>query len=1025
MQSRGHAVPDNPDLPWWVDRDLVRESGVFFDAVNEHPSPRLLLLKDANDRLLDRKPMAEQLHAFWRLLFQAAVLKAIDAEALTSNEARQRLGSLSEPAAREIRVVLEADHIINPATNDYDAYRMFAMICLDLQHFAPDALRDFFPSLPDTNRVVTVLPVQLNVEQLLRVSRPPGAPDHVSSDTISSRDDSNPPSASTIARDLARAEYADRRGNHVRAAILYARLPASMDDAVGQIVKLVARLGEVCDWGEMPRTAWSAALSKLLPAAAHGEWSRAARCLYELQKIALDLRGQVYAVDVIEWARSLGRRSIKRPLPLTRNVIRMRNLRAAVKQLAKVELSQTNRSAIDQLLHLEIHRVDGLLREELSPLVVKTVEAAGFVPTNMVERVARDKLAAELLDRICERGYLRIGDLRDAVARNQLKMPDLAGPGELVFGDALLRTDTRLVYELDGVYRRGELYLRLIHRFSSIFFGTPWGRWLTLFVIIPFGGAFMALMAAEELRHIGGKVAGLVSSSLAPPVRAVEPAKRVVPTSSEESTLELDDDFDPIFQVDTEKVRAVTREVVTSSASHPHQSHSSPLIEPPVIIGVGLFLLLMLHVPAFRSGVFTSLRALWNAIRLILHDGPITILRSPPVRLLLDNAVSRFVVRYLGGAIVLTAFFVLALAILGASSKRMIQWGTAFFVISAIIVNTRFGWLVQDRVSERFSDSWRILRVNLIPGFIAGILDAFRALADWFEQKLYAVDESLRFREGDSQGSFVLKALIGLVWFPFAYAMRFLFYLLIEPQVNPVKHFPVVTVSHKVIWPMVPTLAETMGLSELTVGMFVNGVPGIFGFMAWELKENWRLYRANRPDTLRPVLIGSHGESMRRLLRPGFHSGTVPKALRKLRRAQRKNQVEKVHRFRHELEHVAEAVHRFAERDLAALLKSQPEWQTTPFEVREVSWGCRRLCVAITLEDGPLELALECVDGNIVAVIENASHLKRLDATQSASLHDAISGFFNLAAASSGDERWACWPRTEWVKRWKPNAGKS
>ena len=126
------------------------------------------------------------------------------------------------------------------------------------------------------------------------------------------------------------------------------------------------------------------------------------------------------------------------------------------------------------------------------------------------------------------------------------------------------------------------------------------------------------------------------------------------------------------------------------------------------------------------------------------------------------------------------------------------------------------------------------------------------------------------------RSSFATKAVLGLIWFPIAYIVPVRFYLLVEPQINPVKHFPVVTVSHKVIWPMVPELVEMSGLSVWTVSTFVNGIPGIFGFIAWELKENWRLYEANRSSRLRPVTIGSHGETMRGLLRPGFHSGTVP-----------------------------------------------------------------------------------------------------------------------------------------------------
>ena len=100
---------------------------------------------------------------------------------------------------------------------------------------------------------------------------------------------------------------------------------------------------------------------------------------------------------------------------------------------------------------------------------------------------------------------------------------------------------------------------------------------------------------------------------------------------------------------------------------------------------------------------------------------------------------------------------------------------------------------------------------------------------------------------------------------------------------NPVKHFPVVTVSHKVIAPLFPTVADVLNVSEGTAILILAGVPGVFGFIAWELLANWRLYAANRPVTLRPVPLGHHGETGRGLLRPGFHSGTIPKLYRKLR----------------------------------------------------------------------------------------------------------------------------------------------
>ena len=99
-------------------------------------------------------------------------------------------------------------------------------------------------------------------------------------------------------------------------------------------------------------------------------------------------------------------------------------------------------------------------------------------------------------------------------------------------------------------------------------------------------------------------------------------------------------------------------------------------------------------------------------------------------------------------------------------------------------------------------------------------------------------------------------------------------------------------------------------------------IPGIFGFLAWELRENWRLYAANRANRLRRVIIGSHGESMLRLLRPGFHSGTIPKRFAKLRRAERKAREKgdwKAARKHLEvLHHVQRDVRRFVEREFAA-----------------------------------------------------------------------------------------------------------
>ena len=101
--------------------------------------------------------------------------------------------------------------------------------------------------------------------------------------------------------------------------------------------------------------------------------------------------------------------------------------------------------------------------------------------------------------------------------------------------------------------------------------------------------------------------------------------------------------------------------------------------------------------------------------------------------------------------------------------------------------------------------------------------------------------------------SVLVKAGRRRIWFFVSYVTAFAFTLLMEPQINPIKHFPVVTVSHKLLFTSVPLIvgqlspylgdarADTIAWSTIWL------IPGVFGFLVWELKENWRLYAANRP----------------------------------------------------------------------------------------------------------------------------------------------------------------------------------
>ena len=159
------------------------------------------------------------------------------------------------------------------------------------------------------------------------------------------------------------------------------------------------------------------------------------------------------------------------------------------------------------------------------------------------------------------------------------------------------------------------------------------------------------------------------------------------------------------------------------------------------------------------------------------------------------------------------------------------------------------------------------------------------------------MDDWLRFRDGDSRASLVLRTALGVLWFPVSCLARFYMVVLIEPGFNPIKA-PVSYLAAKVMLPLSVTLtgflvgrlapvALRSRWPRLLVLPTVWLLPDAFGFLFWETKENWSLYRANRRRLLHAVAVGPHGETIKALLQPGFHSGTVPRLYRRLRREER------------------------------------------------------------------------------------------------------------------------------------------
>jgi hypothetical protein len=934
-----------------------------------YPETAVLLARPEAEELAGR-PRDEVLAEYWRLLFQARaeaeVVRRFAAGALTDASLPERVARIGRAEFAEARAVLRQDGYLLPPRTDRAAYAKFVAVFLELRRFSPALLPHVFPAIDDAEAVERVFAPDVDGGSLAAATRPAGAPEPmvagVGGDGLFEEE---PPGSEPAGEPegpgpgydrwtVRRAEAVAARGNHVRAAVLWTDAAGRAGPAVGrrarraargEIDRLCRRLQGALGFGEVELDRWRRALPPLLDRAARGFWTPEARLLYDLQKVCDDHERDVFTVDLVEWVRSLGRRPIKRSLPHLRTVLIVKHLRAAARRLPATRLPRDVRDRLEGLLRPAADLAEEALRACFRPVVDGVLSGAGFLPRNLPERVAYRKLIEELLDRVAVRGFLTIGDLRDACSRSHLKMPDLSGLSDSLGSTRLLRADAALAEALDGVHRRGEVYLRLLQRLSALAFATPPGRFLTRFAALPYGGTYVALKGVQHL-------------------------------------LEL--------------VRV--------------EVHRASL---PVVLVIGTVALGLINFPKFRD-VF--LRLTWwagRALRAVFVDLPARVARLPLVRRVLASRAFRALWRYvIKPALVLSPFWLLGRRA-GLGRPWELPAAAAALAGVSVVLNSRAGRDAEEILAEGVSRAWRRLWFDLLPGLFRLVMDVFQRFVEDVERVLYAVDEWLRFRSGQRRASLAVKGVLGFFWFFISYIVRFYVNLLIEPQVNPIKHFPVVTVSHKIILPLSKTLtlwlaAPLMPLGEVPAyflaGSTVLLLPGVFGFLVWELKENWRLYEANRPESLRPVPVGGHGETLVRLLRPGVHSGTLPKLFAKLRRAERRvleaGHETSVPRYRESLHHVETDVGRFVDREFLALLGQTRAFGPAGVRAGEIDLATNRIRVILRFEDEPAcRFLLTFVEesGCLRASVSSPSGLHDLSHLRRRAFATALLGFFKLS----------------------------
>ncbi|MCA9184499.1 MAG: hypothetical protein R3E01_28200 [Pirellulaceae bacterium] len=967
------------------------------------PRELILLSRPTDESQLGPDNIANLLVGYRRDLLHARVHLALKPRIAAYDSlpdmAALRRRQIGDVEFAEIRNVLTKSDLLFPDSPDWEVYFEFISVYAEFHHFAADDLVWYFPAIRDWNRIGEVIAADLDLQPLWRdagalvwgqdVSPPDRSATSSTNATISSR---LPLARTRTQQRLVRARRAAAQGNGIKAAILLQRTASERADGEGdterdaaqrELRRVVERLQPALELTDDEVDAFCQALQPLVGPAASGLWNVEGRLLYDLQKVCVEHERGVFKLDLFEWCRQLGKCPLRRPLPLLREVLITKHLRTAERRLSLARISDDQRARLTNLLAVASHRSEHRTRDRIRPLILQALDDVDLVPRNVPEQVARQCIAEELLDVIVEQGVANFGNLRDALSKSDIKLDDLGGISEFLRGDPLLQIDRKLARSLDGIYRRGTLYLRLVQRLSSIAFGTKQGRFATQYLAIPFGGAYLIIEGVRHLAHW-------------PSEQHVDPS------------------IDSIAQV---------------VPAEPQGTSWTP------ILLLGTCLLLLIHSSTVRRWALEAARRVWDFLRIAVVELPTHIFRSPLVRNVLASPAYAAFLSYLFWPGVFVLLVAWGASAFGRSLTRDLM--IELFLGTALFLNSRIGRYVDERIADLLLRVWHDLRLRVFAALFDWVVDAFRQLFLFMERVVYTVDEWLRFRAGDNRGMQFVKLIGVTLWTFVSYFVIFAFTLLIEPQINPIKHFPVVTVSHKLLLPAGPAIVDQLKpyigatRARSIVWSTIWLIPGVFGFLVWELKENWRLYQANRPLRLVPLAVGRHGESFVRLLRPGFHSGTLPKQFHAVRRAlvtaHDSGAWTPFQRKREQIRGIETAVRYFVERRLVKLWQLVQLAPGANFAVDHVGVSTNRVEAVVSRDDRPdlpLRLIWEENDGVLVARAYADGWLDTLSPQQRDALVASVAGLFQLSGAEVTEAAWSmpapkAFTWQQWVETWQ------
>lgn len=681
----------------------------------------------------------------------------------------------------------------------------------------------------------------------------------------------------------------------------------------------------------------------------HQGYGVASELLLELESSAIEGRRPVRGFDPLGWARALAKRPLVVELPIVPTIKRLMHLRRALQRVERLPLPEALLKPHLTVLRAVVGRVEAELGARLEPEIEAAFAEAGVETVGVRERFAEAKIKVELLELLVARGHSHFSDLRDLIARNQLKLDDFR-PVHLWHGDLLSRVDEALARRLPGIHRRGEAYLKLFQLLSSMAFGTLPGRVVVRALLVPgLIAAFLMLLTKwtvwpKLLERDGWPILLLASTFLTALLMNTGWARR------------------GLYHLCWRLPGIAARRLANLLANVPRQ--------------------------ALMFGVYPAVGAILVAILVWLNSGWLTHagLRPP------------------GGfaPYSLPAGFLISLVVINSAL------GIVLFGVSADVAH-----IVVDAITRGLLRRLYQLVLRLSTGLVQGL--------EWVN---YSVIDALRLIKGESRPSMVIKAALSLAWFPIYYVSRLYILLFLEPQVNPLK-FPIVSVFYKLILPFYGQITTTLthafdlllphGAAVGCAQVFALFSTGIFGFVAWELKENWRLYRRNASEVFEPIVVGHHGETMAQLLRPGFHSGTVPKLFRRRREALAgEGSLRAAGALRdlaHERDELLHAVSHVVEQDLLRPLLAHPAFAGAAGRCSQVQLSASTIVAQVAIEPGGgapaqiLRLAFLEKQGVLTANLSwDAGQLNELTPRQAGVLAGQLAAFYKQAEVDASQQ---------------------